>query len=78
MSAKDSSHSFTDIEYALVVLRGIRRMVRKSDYYLAFIPARSLLDENASGSEVSAALDYAIAAMCEKLVADEQKHGEGR
>jgi hypothetical protein len=52
---------FTDTEYTLLVLQGLKRMIRRTDIFRGFVPPRNFVRENADSSEVEGALEYAIA-----------------
>jgi hypothetical protein len=51
---------FTDAEYAVVVLRGFQRMVRRTDLHSGFIHPRDVMRDNAENSEIIDALQYAL------------------
>lgn len=57
---------FDDDEYAIVVLQGLRRMIKRSDYYIGFVPARSIMKDTADAGEVGEAIQHAITAIRER------------
>lgn len=63
---------FTDAEYAIMVLLGMKRMVKRTDYYLGFIPPRSVLSDSPTVAEVNAALEHAIEVMRAQLTEEGQ------
>jgi hypothetical protein len=56
-----SIRTFSDSQYSILVLQTLKRLLRRSDYYLAVLPPRDILSKDeASASDVSLALDFAI------------------
>jgi hypothetical protein len=64
---KNVPHTFSDLEYSIVTLLGFKKLIKRSDYHLGFVPARSVLDDSPTQSEVSQALDFAISILRERL-----------
>lgn len=71
MTIKKDVRPFTDAEYAIIALQGFKRMVRRTDLYVGFIPPRSVLRDNAESVEVAAALEYAIEVMRQQLIEED-------
>jgi ribosome-binding protein aMBF1 (putative translation factor) len=51
---------FSDAEYSIIVLQGLKRMVRRSDYFTGYVVPRDVMRDSATASEVTDALQYAI------------------
>lgn len=54
---------FSEGVYSLMVLQGVKRMLKRSDYYLHFVPPSDVLRDTADSGEVQDALQYAIDAV---------------
>ena len=65
---------FTDTEYTLLVLQGLKRMIRRTDIFRGFVPPRNFVRENADSSEVEAALEFAIALVSAQHSAERLEH----
>lgn len=51
---------FSDDEYTVMVLQGLKRMIRRSDYFVGYVPPRDVMRDNADSGEVTDALQHAI------------------
>lgn len=58
---------FSDDEYAILVLQGVKRMLKRSDYFIGFVPPRSVLHDSATAEEASSAIQHAIDALRDRL-----------
>jgi hypothetical protein len=63
MSRTPDVRPFSDNEYAVIVLRALKRLARRSLWVVEAVPPRSIDDDEPSGREVAAALDFAILAV---------------
>lgn len=59
-------------QYSIWVLQGIKRMIRRSDYFMAYVPPRNVEQDNANVGDVTDALQYAIEAIRGQLPVREE------
>jgi hypothetical protein len=73
MSNHPNIRPFTDAEYSVMVLLGLQRMVRRTDYATAWLTPRDIMRENVNQREVLEALQTAIDALrFQQRITDEQ------
>ncbi len=63
MSRRNDVRPFSDEEYAIIVLRSLKRLVRRSAWVIETMPPRSIDDDEPNGREIANALEFAIDAV---------------
>jgi hypothetical protein len=73
MGRKNDVRPFSDEEYAVIVLRSLKRLARRSTWILENVPPRSIDEDEPNSREIANALEFAIDAVRALRVQSEQE-----
>ncbi len=69
---------FNEDEYAILVLQGVKRMLKRSDYFIGFVPPRDVMRDSATAEEATQAIQHAINTLRDNLSISALDRGQER